>query len=386
MLDDGRRADVGIADGAIVAIAGPGAGAEAAERIELQGALLGPAFVDGHIHLDKSLIGVAWRPHRASAELGNRIAFEKELLREADGETDRLSRALALAEQIVAFGTGYVRSHVDVDPDAGLANLATVLELRDRCRGTLEIELVAFPQSGILRAPGTAALLDDALREGADVVGGLDPEGFDGDAAAHLDAVFGLAEKHGKRIDIHLHDQGSLGCGELREIAARTRAHGMEGRVVVSHAFALGTAGRDEFGATADALAAAGVAIVTNAPGDTPMPPVQPLRDAGVRIFAGSDNIRDAWWPYGNGDMLERATLVGYLQGLYTDDELRVAYDMTTRDAAAALGIAPYGVEPGAPANLVAIRAAGVAEAVAAHPERVLTLHRGRVVGPRREP
>lgn len=363
---------------------GEPAASDESELIDLDGALLGPAFVDGHLHLDKPLLGVAWRPHRPAATLAERIAAEKALLREADAETPRLERAQRLVDQIVAFGTGYVRSHVDVDADAGLTNLHTLLELRERCRGTLEIELVAFPQSGILRSPGTAALLDEALREGADVVGGLDPAGFDGDVEAHLDVVFGLAESHGKPIDIHLHDGGPMGCEQLREIAARTRAHGMAGRVVVSHAFALGTSDDRDVAATAEALAGAGVAVVTNAPGDATMPPVLRLRAAGVRVFAGSDNIRDAWWPYGNGDMLERATLVGYLQAFSTDDELRVAYDMTTYEAASALAIAPYGLEPGAPANLVAVNASTVAEAVADHSERVLTVHDGRVCGRRR--
>jgi cytosine deaminase len=385
-LPDGRRVDVSVGDGVIVAIGEPDP-AVTAERIDLDGALLGPAFVDAHIHFDKPLLGVGWRPHRASGSLDDRIAFEQEVLRDADAERDRLARAHALVEQIVGFGTGYARSHVDIDPGAALENLATLVELREQCRGTLEIELVAFPQSGILRAPGTADLLDAALREGADVVGGLDPEGFDGDLAAHLDTVFGLAERHGKPFDIHLHDAGAPGGAELQEIAARTRAHGMEGRVAVSHAFELATvADRSVFGATVDALAAAGVAIVTSAPGGSLMPPVHALREAGVRVVAGSDNIRDAWSPYGNGDMLERATLAGYLQDLVTDDELRIAYDMATQDAAAVLGIAPYGVEPGAPANLVAIRAGSVAEAVAAHPERILTLHRGRIVSGSRQP
>ena len=110
------------------------------------------------------------------------------------------------------------------------------------------------------------------------------------------------------------------------------------------------------------------------------MPPVRRLRAAGVTLFAGSDNIRDAWWPYGNGDMLERAMLIGYLEGLYTDAELAIAFGLATADAARVLGIDRYGLAPGMRADLVAISAGSVAEAVATHPPRTLTVHAGRIV------
>lgn len=380
-LESGERADVTIARGSIAAVLPAGSGCDAAQRIELGGALLCPAFVDGHIHLDKCFTGVAWRPHREAATLAERIAIERELLAAADEELPRGERALALVRQIVGYGTGHVRSHVDVDPLAGLSNLHTVLELRERTRGELGIQIVAFPQHGILAAPGTADLLDAALREGADVVGGLDPATFDGDREGHLDIVFGLAERHGVPVDIHLHEAGAGGCASLRAIAERTRALGLAGRVVVSHAYALGNAADDDVSRTAAALADAGVAIMTNAPGgDDSMPPVRGLRAAGVTVFAGSDNIRDSWWPYGNGDMLERATLVGYLEGLFSDDELAIAYAMATSEPARVLGLDRYGAAPGTRADLVAIAAANVAEAVATHPPRLLTVHAGRVV------
>ncbi len=144
----------------------------------------------------------------------------------------------------------------------------------------------------------------------------------------------------------------------------------MQGHVAVSHAYALGSVRDDvELPRTAEALREAGVAIMTNAPGEgDDMPPVRSLREAGVTIFAGSDNIRDSWWPYGNGDMLERATLVGYVEGLNTDAELATAYAMATHEAAGVLGIERYGLAPGMRADLVAITAGGVAEAVATHP------------------
>ena len=121
-----------------------------------------------------------------------------------------------------------------------------------------------------------------ALKAGADLVGGLDPAGFDGDVMGQLDIVFGLAERFGKEIDIHLHDGGETGAAELRDIAERTIAAGMQGRVAVSHAFALGSIAPDLFEKTADALARAEVAIMTSCPPSASAPPVKALRERGV--------------------------------------------------------------------------------------------------------
>jgi cytosine deaminase len=131
----------------------------------------------------------------------------------------------------------------------------------------------------------------------------------------------------------------------------------------------------------AEALARAGVAIMTNGPSRS-MPPVLRLREHGVRVFAGSDNIRDTWWPYGTADMLERATIIGLQGELMTDDDLRYAAALATDEAAAALGLTDYGLAPGKRADVVAVAAGSVPEAVASHPERLLVLHGGRIVGP----
>ncbi|MFK0230734.1 amidohydrolase [Streptomyces sp. NPDC090303] len=379
-LPDGRTADVHLHGGRVSAVeahdparpAPPGA-------LHLGGALLLPALVDGHAHLDKTLLGAPWRPHRATATLHEQIEAERASRRTE--EVPVAERAAALARRMVSLGTGHVRSHVDVDPDTGLDHLHALLGVREAFRDRLGIQLVAFPQSGVVAAPGVADLLDAALADGADLVGGLDPVGFDGDAAGQLDIVFGLAERHGKGIDLHLHDGGATGTAQLRDIAARTAALGLGGRVAVSHAYALGDVDDAELDRTCTALAAAGVAIMTNGPSG-PVPPVLRLREHGVRVFAGSDNIRDTWWPYGTADMLERATIIGLRTGLMTDAELSIAASLVTGEAAAALGLADHGLAPGARADLVAVAAGSVPEAVAAHPRRLLVLHAGRVVGP----
>ena len=255
-----------------------------------------------------------------------------------------------------------------------------MLRIKQRYRDLVDIQVVAFPQSGILRDPGTAELLDAALRQGADLVGGLDPAGLDSDIAGHLDVVFGLAERHGVGVDIHLHDPGPLGAFELRDIARRTTAAGLQGRVAVSHAYALGALGDSDLARTADELAAAGVAIMTNAPGTGTMPPVLRLKAGGVTVFAGSDNIRDAWWPYGDGDMLDRAGMIGYQQGFYRDEEIVHAFAMTTTIGAAVLGLPDYGLAVGTRADLVLIPSGSVPEAVVERRRDRIVIKRGRVV------
>lgn len=192
--------------------------------------------------------------------------------------------------------------------------------------------------------------------------------------------LFGLAEKHGRGIDLHLHDSGSLGLFELDEVARRTTALGMQGQVVMSHSYALGELPWATVAPTARRLAEAGIAIMTNAPGDHPFPPVLALRETGVTVFAGNDDIRDSWWPYGDGDMLERAMLIGYRSGFFTDEELEVAFDLITESAARAIGVKDYGLGLGAPADFVALDAQHVPEAVVGRPARRAVYKNGRLV------
>jgi cytosine deaminase len=376
-LADGRRADIAIAGGRILAIGS--VDAPSAERIDATGLLALPSLVDAHIHLDKTLLGLPFIPHRAGNSVAERIAAEKALRRELDMPVEQ--RGGALIEQITAFGTGFVRSHVDIDTELGLGGLDSLLRLRESHGHLIDIQIVAFPQNGILRDPGTADLLDQAMRSGADLVGGLDPAGIDADVTGHLDAVFGIASRHGKGVDIHLHDGGSLGAFELRSIAERTIACGLQGQVAVSHAFALGGIDDLDFGRTAALLAEAGIAIVTNCRGPGPLPPVRRLVAAGVTVVAGSDNIRDAWSPHGNGDMLERAQVVADRQGFRDDADIVHALAMASELPARVMGIAAYGIAPGGLADLLLVPAESVPEAVVSRPARRLVLKRGRPIG-----
>lgn len=370
-LPDGSKHDIEIEGGRIAALLPPTAGEP--------GIMLLPPLVDGHIHLDKTLLGLPWVPNQAAGNtVSDRIEAERKV--RAARTVSETETGTNLVRQVVATGTLHMRSHVDIDNQLGLRNLHAVLAIRERFRDLVTIQIVAFPQSGVLRSPGTAALLDEAVAQGADLVGGLDPVGIDGDLAGHLDPVFAIAARHGAGIDIHLHDGGEGGIAQMLAIAERTRANGLEGKVAISHAFALGSVPADLAARTADTLARAGIAIMSHGPGAGTMPPLPLLRAHGVEVFGGSDNIRDAWSPFGNGDMLERAMLIGYRGNFRHDHELKLAYEMVTEAAARVLGLAGYGIAVGGPADFVAVEAETLAEAVAARPRRKWVMKAGRIV------
>ena len=379
-LADGSLTDIGVAGGHITALAPAGTVASAGTIIDLGGALVVPGFVEGHIHLDTSFYGDKWISHKPCTngfDVHERVAFQAENMAQAAPMAERARSQLDLC---IASGSTQMRSHVMVDCSVGLKSLETVLAVREEYRGLIDIQLVAFPQSGILKSPGTPALLDEAIKLGADVVGGLDPGSFDRDVDGHLDVVFGVAEKHGVDIDIHLHDAGSLGLFTIQEICARTSVLSMGGHVAVSHAYGLGDLPPDAAKKAADLIAESGVSIMTNAPGNHNFPPVALLRASGVTVFSGSDNIRDSWWPYGDGDMLGRAMMIGYRSGFYTDDELAAAFDVVTSAGAKALRLENYGLAIGAQADFVTLAAQHVPEAVVAIPKGRSVYKGGRLV------
>ena len=380
VLADGTKRHIDVKGGRIAALLPADAGVPTTgEVLDVAGALLLPPLVDGHIHLDKTLLGLPWLPNQAA---GNKVAdrIEAERNVRAARTVPEFETGSNLVRQVVASGTLHMRSHVDVDNQLGLRNLHEVLKIREHFRDLVTIQIVAFPQSGIVRSPGTADLLDAAIAEGADLVGGLDPVGIDGDLKAHLDAIFTIAERRSVGVDIHLHDGGEGGIAQLMAIAERTVATGLKGRVAVSHAFALGSVDTDTAARTADVLGKAGVAIMSHGPGGAPIPPLALLREHGVEVFGGSDNIRDAWSPFGNGDMLERAMMIGYRANFRHDHELQLAFEMVTGAAARVLGIEADGIAVGGPADFVAVEAGSVAEAVAARPRRKLVIKGGKIV------
>lgn len=376
--EDGAPADILITGGRIAAV-GPGLTAPAGTPVhDGKGAIAMAPFVEPHVHLDKILWGLPWQPITVHNELRAMIDNEKEIRRNLPWGVPE--RAGNLMRQCVAMGSTHIRSHVDIDPEYGLSNVHGVLEAWEKHRHAVGLEMVAFPQTGMMTVPGTAQLMEAALSEGASVVGGIDPAGIDGDPKGHLDTIFAIADRRGAKIDIHLHEMGDLGLFDLCLIIERTRALGMQGRVVVSHAFCLGDAPEARLAGFVRDLADAGIGIISSVPGNRPFPPLFRLAEAGVKVAIASDSLRDTWNPHGNGDMLERAWLLSWRMALKRDDELEAALDMATRRGADLLGLAGYGLEVGCEGSLVLVRGQCLAEIVVARPQRALVVKRGRVV------
>ncbi|WP_460790229.1 amidohydrolase [Nocardioides maradonensis] len=372
--------DVLVLDGRIarVATAGSEAAPAGAGELDASGLLLLPGLIDAHCHVDKTLWGGPWEPHSAGPRLVDRIANER--VRRTELGLPAVENIEALLRHMVSVGTTRIRTHTDVDPGAGLSGIEAVARAAKAVDGLIDVEQVAFPQDGVVRRPGTLELLEAALDAGATTLGGLDPAGVDGDPVAQVDALFELAARRGAGIDMHLHDTGTLGAWEIELVARRTVEHGLQGRVALSHADAMGTVPPEHRQRLAETLAEAGVALVTAAVYDVPVPSPVTMCDAGVVLAAGSDGIRDLWGPYGNGDMLQRAMHVAYRNGLRRDDDIALALACATTNAARVLGLDAYGIEVGAPGDLVLVRARTVAEAVVSFPVREVVIKTGRVV------
>ena len=372
---DGRTIGIRCAGPRIDGIA-PGLTAPGA--VDCAGWLVLPAFVEPHVHLDKTLWGEGWVPGRHADTLRDYIENERRVL--GANATPPEVRAGRLLAEMLRHGTTAVRSHVDVAPDIGLAHVEAMLRLREAWSDRVDLQFVAFPQQGLLSRPGTADLMREAIDMGVETVGGLDPAGMDGDPAGQLRFVFDLAASRGAGVDIHLHDPGELGAWQIERIADHAEASGLSGRVMISHAYCLGMVPRDRLERIGRRLADLRISLMTSAPAEIAVPPVALLSDLGVTVCCGSDGIRDAWSPFGNGDMLERAFLTAYRFDWNTDEEFRRALHCATGAAATAIGIDDYGLRPGARADFVMIDAATAGDALCRRPAARRVVRRGKLV------
>ena len=342
------------------------------------GMIVLPGLVEAHTHLGYSFIGLPWFRNNVGANLQDKINAEK-----AEVKRRKIDFQLQAERQMahsLALGSTYLRGHVAIDTDTGLKPLEGVLRAQERYKGLLQVQIVAFPQAGLTSRPGTIELMEEALSMGADVVGGLDPAQSDRDPKGSLDAVFGLAERHCKPIDIHLHEPGELGGFSTDLIIERTKSFGLQGRVMISHAFCLGDLKSADLDRTLDELAKNQISIITTAPSGRACPSVAQLINAGVTVCSGSDGVRDSWGPFNSGDMLERAMLVAMRNNFRRDVDIELALRTCTFEGAAALGIADYGVAEGCSANLLIVPGETIAEAVISHPLNRTVIKSGRVV------
>ena len=351
---------------------------EAGQTVEDGGnAIVVPGLIDAHTHLDKTTWGMPWHVNNRAAILRERIDFERDNRIALGLEPHRQSMRHALG--LAAHGSTHIRSHVDIDPVHKLSLVEGVWETREKLKGIIDIEIVAFPQSGVMVMPGTVDLLDQALKQGCEVLGGIDPCGIDRDPKGQLDILFTLAAKHGVPIDIHLHEAGDLGAFTMELIFERVRAHGMEGKVAISHAFALGMNDYLRVGKLIEEIAGLDIAIVTTGAPSAAVPSVMRLKAAGVRVGGGCDGIRDTWGPWGQPDMLDRAKVIGMKNGLRSDAELEHLLHVVSQGGADVMRLEDYGLKTGCNADLTLLTGETLAHAVVDVAPRPLVLKRGRV-------
>ncbi|MFI9045815.1 amidohydrolase [Streptomyces sp. NPDC053427] len=350
-----------------------------ADVLDGDGRIALPALVNAHIHPDKTTWGGAWVSRKPAESIADYAEQDAELFRSQHRSVTE--RAHGLMAHAVTRGTRAMRAHADVAPAYDLACVEGVGTARERLRHALDVQIVAFPQHGVIRAPGTAELLEEAARTGAvDMIGGIDPIGFDHALDEQLDLVFGLADRHGLGVDIHLHDQGKDGTTALRAIIDRTRALSLQGKVTVSHIFCLPALSDRELGAIAHDLGQLDISLTTVAPSDSLVLPIARLREHGVRVGLGTDGVRDAWSPFGNADMLHRTHLLGWVTDVRLDEELTDCYRVGTDDGADVLHLPRVDFTPGSPADFVLVRGECLPQIVVDTPQRDIVVHGGRIV------
>jgi cytosine/adenosine deaminase-related metal-dependent hydrolase len=376
--EDGAPADILITGGRIAAI-GPNLAAPAGTPVhDGRGAIALAPFVEPHVHLDKILWGLPWHPVKAPAGLRDMIDNEVEIRRTLPWSVE--DRAGRLMRQCVAMGSTHIRSHVDISTGYGLDNLHGVLAAWERMKDAVGLELVAFPQTGMLIDPGCADLMEAAVDEGASVIGGIDPGTIDGDPKGHLDTIFGIADRKGAKIDIHLHEPSELGLYEIGLICDRTEVLGLQGRVVISHAFCLGDGPADKVAAMIERLATLRIGIISAVPGELACPPMFELAARGVPCALASDSIRDTWNPHGDGDMLDRCWLFAFRMWSRTDDELLACLNLGRARGAALLDLEGYGLAPGCEGSVVLVEGENRAQVLVDRPDRALVVKAGRIV------
>ena len=347
--------------------------------IDGAGRLVFPGFVDAHAHMDKSLLGLGWNRNEVGPSLEEKIDNERRM--RVERNIDFHQQTTRVAHRYISCGTTHIRSFVDIDTDIGLSAFEGLAKTREDLRDDLMIQIVAFPQSGMLARPGTVDLMESALQNGADLVGGLDPSTIDRDPAAHLNEIFRMAEKYDVDVDIHLHEPGELGAFSVELIAERTRALSWEGRVTISHAFCLGGIDEAHLQRLIDLLLENDIAIMSHGPSGTgTIPPVERLYKAGVRMCTGNDGIRDAWGPLNMPDMLLRAFILAYRNNFRRDDQIEMVLDIVTNASARMMKVDGYGLEVGKSADLVLIDGETHVEAVIERPSRWMVIKGGKIV------
>ncbi|MFL6664861.1 MAG: amidohydrolase family protein [Rhizobacter sp.] len=391
-LPDGRRGlDVWVRGGRIEAIGPSLAVPDGAQTIAGDGHLLAPPFVDAHFHMDATLSYGLPRVN-ASGTLLEGIALWGEL--KPDLTQDAIAeRALRYCDWAVAKGLLAIRSHVDVCDDRLLA-VEALVDVKRRAAPYLDLQLVAFPQDGLLRSPGALANLRRALAMGVDVVGGIPHfERTMAEGAESVRLLCELAAAEGRRVDMHCDESDDPLSRHIETLAFHTQRLGLQGRVTGSHLTSMHSMDNYYVSKLIPLIAEAGVHAVANPlinitlqgrhdtyPKRRGMTRVPELMAAGVNVAFGHDCVLDPWYSLGAADMLEVAHMGLHVAQMTSQAQMRACFDAVTVNAAKVLGLDDYGIAVGRSADLVLLQARDPVEAIRLRAARLVVVRRGRIV------
>jgi len=388
VLSDGTQADIAIAGNRIAAVE-PAITAEAAQIIDATDKLVSTPFVDAHFHMDSTLS--YGRPRvNASGTLLEGIALWGEL-KPIQTREEIIARALEYCHQAVGKGILAIRSHVDVtDPD--FKTVEALLEVRERVKSVLDLQLVAFPQDGWYRAQGAEAQVVRALDAGVDVVGGIPHfERTMADGAAAVRAACELAADRDLMVDLHCDESDDPMSRHVETLAAETVRLGLQGRTAGSHLTSMHSMDNYYVAKLIPLMAEARIAAIPNPlinitlqgrmdtyPKRRGMTRVPELRAAGLTVAFGQDCVMDPWYPLGSGDMLDVAHMGLHVAQMTAPDQMSAAFDMVTTAPASILGL-DYGLQKGARASLVVLDAKTPVEALRLRPARLCVVSNGKI-------
>ena len=391
-LPDGRTGqDLLAIGGRIAAVGAHLAAPEGVAVLEGAGQLLAPPFVDAHFHMDATL-SVGLPRVNESGTLLEGIALWGELKPLLTQEA-LVERALAYCDWAVAKGLLAIRSHVDVCDERLLA-VEALLHVRERVRPYLDLQLVAFPQDGVLRAPGALANLKRALDKGVEVVGGIPHfERTMADGAASVRILCELAAERGLRVDMHCDESDDPLSRHVETLAAEALRLGLQCRVAGSHLTSMHSMDNYYVSKLLPLMCEAGLAAVANPlinitlqgrhdsyPKRRGMTRVPELMAAGIEVAFGHDCVMDPWYPLGSGDMLEVAQMGLHVAQMTSQAQMRACFDAVTANPARILGLEGYGLAPGCRADFVLLQARDPVEAIRLRATRLAVVRAGRVI------
>ncbi len=390
-LPDGRSGlSVAVQGGRIVEVT-PGLAAPAAETVDAGGQLLSPPFCDPHFHMDATLSQGLPRVNESGTLLEG-IAVWGELKPTLTADA-LIERALAYCDWAVARGLLAIRSHVDTS-DPGLLPVQALLEVKKRVAPYIDLQLVAFPQDGVLRTPGGVDSLKRALGMGVDIVGGIPHfERTMAEGAASVRLLCEIAAQQGKLVDMHCDETDDPMSRHIETLAFEAQRLGLQGRVNGSHCTSMHSMDNYYVSKLLPLIAESGVSVVANPlinitlqgrhdtyPKRRGMTRVPELLAAGVNVAFGHDCVMDPWYGMGSGDMLEVAHMGLHVAQMTGRQGILACFDAVTTNAAKVMHLPGYGLAPGCDASFVLLQARDAVEAIRLRATRLKVWKKGKLL------